>query len=252
MFIKRRIKNKVFQFFAWNFKKLLNDPEIYNRIWEIVHGSVEIQHSKQGNIRTQLWQKATEETVDYVNKKMLTVKSYCGRERLFEEAISNIKIDGLYLEFGVGKGESINFIAKNANNIVHGFDSFEGLPEKWFDEFGEKKFSTDGNLPVCHERVKLHAGWFDETLPKFISVYKDPIAFMHIDCDLYSSTKIIFDYLGDRIIKGTVIQFDEYFNYPGWKNHEFKAFQEFISERKLRYNYLGYDRCNFSVAVIIK
>ena len=27
-----------------------------------------------------------------------------------------------------------------------------------------------------------------------------------------------------------MIVFDEYFNYPGWRGHEFKAFQEFVAE----------------------
>jgi hypothetical protein len=38
----------------------------------------------------------------------------------------------------------------------------------------------------------------------------------------------------------TVIVFDEYFNYPFWREGEFKAFQEFIQARNCRYRYLGY------------
>jgi hypothetical protein len=30
----------------------------------------------------------------------------------------------------------------------------------------------------------------------------------------------------NRLASGSVIVFDEYFNYPGWKVHEFKAFQD--------------------------
>ena len=68
-------------------------------------------------------------------------------------------------------------------------------------------------------------GLFDDTLPSFAKTHTQPVSFLHVDCDLYSSTKAIFDILGDQIVEGTVIVFDEYFNYPGWQHHEFKAFQ---------------------------
>ena len=76
-----------------------------------------------------------------------------------------------------------------------------------------------------------------------------PIAFVHIDCDLYSSTKTIFDLLTDRLIPGTIIVFDEYFNYPNWENHEFKAFQELVAQRKLAYTYLAFARQQVTVRV---
>jgi hypothetical protein len=46
--------------------------------------------------------------------------------------------------------------------------------------------------------------------------------------------------LGNRIVPGTVIVFDEYWNYPNWKEHEFKAFQEFVNKVGLEYEYLGH------------
>ena len=230
---------------------LLREPEIAKRISDISRGNIDIQEDLQGNIRTQLWMNATNQAALYVENHMLTAKSCRNRIELFEFALSRVHLDGLYLEFGVGKGLSIEFIAKNVNATVHGFDSFEGLPEAWFDRFGRSCFSTDGRVPCCPANVQLHVGLFDRTLPEFARVHSDKISFMHVDCDLYSSTKTVFNILGDRICPGTVIQFDEYFNYPGWKNHEFKAFQEFISERNLSYEYLGYDRTHFAVAVQI-
>ena len=47
------------------------------------------------------------------------------------------------------------------------------------------------------------------------------------------------------------IVFDEYFNYPDWENGEFKAFQEFISESGLKYNYISYNRNHQQCAVKI-
>jgi hypothetical protein len=230
---------------------ILAEPEIERRIFDIVHGRVELERGLQGNVRVQLWRNATEQTAAYVEEHMLTAKSCRFREELFDLGLSRAPEDGLYLEFGVESGGSINYLAKRVKGTVHGFDSFEGLPEAWFDEFDKSAFSTNSKLPKCESNVQLHAGLFNDTLPEFAVTYNDCVAFMHIDCDLYASTKTVFDMLGDRISSGTVIQFDEYFNYPGWMQHEFKAFQEFILDRKLNYQYLGYCRTHYAVSVVI-
>jgi len=145
----------------------------------------------------------------------------------------------------------MKIIAESTSNEVHGFDSFEGLPEAWFGKFGEGSFSPPGEIPTYPKNVRLHKGLFSDTAPKFASQYPGQIAFLHIDCDLYSSTMDVFGALGDRIAKGTVIQFDEYYNYPGWQHHEFKAFQELVAERSLSYEYIGYAIRGYSVSVLI-
>jgi hypothetical protein len=43
-------------------------------------------------------------------------------------------------------------------------------------------------------------------------------------------------------VPDTIILFDEYFNYPNWEQHEFKAFQEFVRDRAVSYRYLGFSR----------
>jgi len=48
-----------------------------------------------------------------------------------------------------------------------------------------------------------------------------------------------------------VIVFNEYFNYPGWQEGEYKAFQEFISDTGLSYEYIGYNHLHEQVAVKI-
>src|SRR5688500_2905006 len=46
--------------------------------------------------------------------------------------MSQVTLNGLWLEFGVGKGSTIDFIAGHSfGRTVVGFDSFEGLPEDW-------------------------------------------------------------------------------------------------------------------------
>jgi hypothetical protein len=53
----------------------------------------------------------------------------------------------------------------------------------------------------------------------------------------HSSTQTIFRLSGD-----TTMLFDEYFNNPNWERQEFKAFQELVAERQIKYTYLGYAR----------
>jgi hypothetical protein len=169
------------------------------------------------------------------------------------KSLEAISLEGLVLEFGVWRGTTINRIADHVGSSrqVHGFDSFEGLPENWFGDFTKGRFHTEGKLPQVRPNVTLHKGWFDQTLPDFVADHPGPVAFLHVDCDLYSSTKTIFHFLGDRIVPGTVILFDEYFNYPGWRDHEHRAFTELVEERCLKCRWLAYNTVEWNAAVQI-
>jgi hypothetical protein len=50
-------------------------------------------------------------------------------------------------------------------------------------------------------------------------------------------------------VPGTVILFDEYFNFPNWEQHEYKAFQEFVASHGVTYTYLGFARQQVAVRV---
>ncbi|QHS59712.1 class I SAM-dependent methyltransferase [Chitinophaga agri] len=196
--------------------------------------------------------KSLSTTADYIDEHMWDVPSVDHHLLVHDTAISHIQIaNGLILEFGVFSGSTINHIATHLpDTSIFGFDSFEGLPEFWRDGFSKGHFALN-QLPTVAPNVTLVKGWFDQTLPDFKAKYDQPVAYLHIDCDLYSSTKTIFDLLKDNIVEGTVIVFDEYFNYPGWMQGEFRAFREFLEETKKSYKYLVYNRMHEQVAVII-
>jgi len=195
---------------------------------------------------------AGEQSAQYIIDNMLCAEAYENSFCLLKAASEKVENrEGCYLEFGVFSGRSINWIAShNPDKTVYGFDSFEGLPEDWMLHFKAKVFAVN-SLPPVEKNVKLIKGWFNETLPGFVASLNDDVAFLHVDCDLYSSTKTIFECLGDKIKSGTIIVFDEYFNYPGWQRGEFKAFQEFVQERNLKYEYIGYVVTHQQVAVKI-
>ena len=147
----------------------------------------------------------------------------------------------LWLEFGVFSGSSINYISKFTRDHVYGFDSFEGLPEDWREGFPKGAFSKQGTLPSVNQNVVLIKGWFNDTLPHFLATQQKKISFIHMDCDLYSSTKFVFDTVKDYLADNCVIIFDELLNYPGFDgdNGELKALYEFVTENKVRYSWIG-------------
>ncbi len=146
----------------------------------------------------------------------------------------------------------LRWIARHTTRDVHGFDSFRGLPLDWSGTRETKgKFDRQGRLPKVPANARLHVGWFDRTLPGFLAATAETVALLHVDCDIYDSTRTVFDLLGGRIVSGTWIVFDEYFNYPGWRQHEFKAFQEWIAGGDRRYRYTGFSAEKGHVAVEI-
>lgn len=168
----------------------------------------------------------------------------------FKLAVDIAVNDGLVLEFGVRFGTSIRQIAGMVAQEVHGFDSFEGLPEQWNDE-SKGSYSTHGELPPVPGNVHLHAGWFEDTLPEFLKSHSAPVRLMNIDCDIYSSTKTVLDHLSDRIVPGTVIVFDEYIGNEHWRDDEFRAFQEAVITHDWHYRYVSFSFFTKQVVVQI-
>ena len=193
---------------------------------------------------------AKRETLEYINRNMRHCVICQNQKELFEYALTKTGPGGLNAEFGVSRGRSIKLLGKLIDGTVYGFDSFSGLPEDWSGTT-EKQGGFVGRPGKLPENIKLYEGLFMETLPKFIEEHDLPMRFIHVDCDLYSSARTIFTSLKQRIEPGTVIVFDEYFNYPNWQEHEYKAFQEFIREESRGYRYLAFTARGGSVAVKI-
>jgi len=191
-----------------------------------------------------LSENASNESMDYVMKNMKNAICFRRLEKYttLNHGITNISVDGDVLEFGVFKGSTTRFIAKKLKNkTIHGFDSFVGLPSDWSgSQYTKEDFLVNGKIPKLPKNVKIWNGWFNDTLPKYLESTNNKISFLHIDCDIYESTKTVFDNLKGRIVKGTIICFDEYMNYNQWQQHEFKAFQEYVKENNIKYEYLSF------------
>ena len=185
---------------------------------------------------------ALADTVQYIRRHMPNAVGMESAREVLAKALGQVTVAGHYLEFGVYKGGTIRFIAETVggSQTVHGFDSFTGLEEDWSGD--PSRFDAGGHLPRVPSNVILHKGLFADTLPGWLEKNPGPAAFLHIDSDLYRPAKTVLDLLQDRIVPGTVIVFDEYFNYPNWQEHEYRAFRELGDRCQIRYEYLAYAR----------
>ncbi len=146
---------------------------------------------------------------------------------------------GLALEFGVWAGRSLRVIAEaRGGREVYGFDSFQSAPEddRWDVTAGT--FALD-DLPVI-AGAQIVVGRFADTLPGFLAEHPGRVDFVHIDSDLYSSAVTVLDAVGPRLGAGSVVIFDEYFNYPGWEQHEHRAWREWLERTGTTAEYVAY------------
>jgi hypothetical protein len=157
---------------------------------------------------------------------------------------------GDYWEFGVASGETL-IIAYKASKLFpgksamkfFGFDSFQGIPEisgkedaasmwsKGDFTFGiETVLAKLKRYAVDISQVTLVPGFYEQSLnPAAISKYKlKKVSYLRLDCDLYSSTKTVLNFVKPFLTDGAIIDFDDYFCYASNDFGEPLAFQEWL------------------------
>ena len=146
----------------------------------------------------------------------------------------NASPQGLILEFGVAAGTSIRRLAESGRQI-YGFDWWKGLPHAWNEADGKGSCYAPkpNDLPV---NVELVDGLFSDTLPEFLGTHDGPVAFVHIDCDLYAPSLYVLHCLVDRFVKGSMIAFDEIdLGHYG----ELQAWWRYLEESRQDWEFLG-------------
>jgi hypothetical protein len=188
-----------------------------------------------------------------------STQSFAFASQLRKWAVERANLGGLFLEFGVASGGSTRQLgqAMRANSIaskLYAFDSFQGLPENWLPGRGRGYFAQS-RLPPVDENTVLEVGKFQDTLEPFLRSHPGTVSLAHVDCDLYSSAKYVLETLLDhaRLIPGSVLVFDELFNYPGWSGSgEFRALTELFPKGELNFEVAGIVPANTQVAVRLK
>jgi hypothetical protein len=161
------------------------------------------------------------------------------------EVLSNIELHGDWAQFGVFKGATARVLESviPAHRKLHLFDSFEGLPESWVDggwKQGHFKVTGDDIPTFDATKVVVHRGWFSDTVPEFRASHSMPLAFLHIDSDLYSSAMDALCGLNDLIVPGTIFLFDEFFMHAAGKvsDDECRALHDWAARFSRRWELL--------------
>jgi O-methyltransferase len=155
------------------------------------------------------------------------------KSEFFERAFVALSFNGIsgdYAEFGCYGGTSMwlawqEIVANPVPRHMWAFDSFSGLPETdeprdehpaWIsstmsmsvDDF-HAVLATRG---VPRDGYTTIEGFFAESLPPLGSdgLPRD-IALAYVDCDLYSSTVSVLEFLAPRLKHGMIVAFDDYY-----------------------------------------
>lgn len=162
-----------------------------------------------------------------------------------------------YYEFGVAGGNTMlayiwalqKFCADHGRDIrdhwIVGFDTFEGLPPKRSEQDDHVSWRAGGmkhpssevrerversGFPL--ENLRLVQGRFEDILTHELRTElvrsPGPPAIVTMDCDYYSSTKTVLDWLAPVLVSGTFFYFDDIWAFHGNPNYgELLAIAEF-------------------------
>ena len=180
-----------------------------------------------------------QEIYDRIRANVICREDHCYVIQNFTKHCS--LFEGDFAECGVYKGGTAFLIADTlVNNSVqerklHLFDTFAGMPATAKeDPSGMKEGQLgDTSLSAVEEYLKkfpfivFHPGLIPETF----EVVKDrKFAFVHIDVDLYQTSKDCCNFFYDRLIPGGVMIFDDY-GMLYFKDSEKRAVDEFFSDK---------------------
>jgi len=193
---------------------------------------------------------AAAESAAFSRAKLPLAPAFPHPDETLRYSVGLVAVPGCALEFGVGGGHTLRLMVEMLpDRRVVGFDVFTGLPEPWRTGFPAGVFAQE-ELPDV-PGAELVVGLFEDVLPGFLAENEGPVAYLHLDADLYSSTKAVLDLVGPRLMAGSVVLFDEYFNYPGWQDGEHRAWAEYVEQIELTFDYAGYTYDHEQVIVVV-
>jgi hypothetical protein len=229
---------------AFELRQQLGDAQEALRVLQSSVGAVEsglqgLERRQRRDLLTVTDRIAARSAAEFQLGEMPRATPYFDKVDTLAAALKAAAHEGMYLEFGVHTGGTLRTLVEHApTGTVFGFDSFEGLPEDWRAGFVAGTFAVEDVPEVPGAEIVV--GWFDQVLPGFLAEHPEEVAFLHMDADLYSSTRTVLDALESRLRAGTVVVFDEYFNFPDWQKHEHRAWTEFVERTGIRFDYLGF------------
>jgi hypothetical protein len=170
--------------------------------------------------------------------------------------------DGVAVDLGAGVCKSSNLIgAVFAHSRVFACDTFSGLPYEWVrgdhnfavGTFAPRHATGDAQPPFpILDNVIAVKGSFKDTIPQIVPLIGDhPLALVSIDSDTYQSAIDGLGPLLPLLRVGTVLVFDEFYNYTGFESGEYRAFMELIVGNGFEYSPLAFNAYHQQVAIQI-
>jgi O-methyltransferase len=178
----------------------------------------------------------------------VSVRERLCRQEFFFNAFKALRFNGIegdYAEFGSWGGRTFALAYQESRRHGHGaklwaFDSFRGFPSpeaaddhpEWRQ--GKMAITVEQFHAVCAQRglprdaYAVVPGFYEDTLAA-MAADDEPrdIALAYVDCDLYSSTKTVLDFLRPRLKHGMIVAFDDYFCWSATQpSGERKALEE--------------------------
>jgi hypothetical protein len=176
---------------------------------------------------------------------------------------------GLIMELGVGRGFTARRIAQELDRDadarpIHGFDSFHGLHQVWggrgstiSQRYPIGRFTQGGVIPdkLLPSSMVVHQGMFSATVPAFLRgdliERAQGVAFVHVDCDLYSSTFEALASAACLFKRGTIVAFDEAKGYLEWKSAgEWRAWLELTDLFGIEWEGIGHYKMRVGIRVV--
>jgi O-methyltransferase len=155
------------------------------------------------------------------------------------------KVPGDMAELGVASGASAMMIASRApGRILHLFDTFEGLPKPTQPDsarFRERQYSyslEEVQRYLKNDDIRFHRGLFPLTATPLSGTR---FAFVHLDADLYESTRAGLEWFYPRLNRGAILICHDYDTSAGVN----RAFEEFFADKPEPYlDFVG-SQCGF-------
>lgn len=171
------------------------------------------------------------------------------RWSLFDYCVGQLNAEGrAYYEFGVFTGASISYNCKHFG-LLYGFDTFDGLPMDWWRE-AKGSYSAEGKIPSVPGAVFIR-GVFSESAAKFLKQPQLPMAgIANFDADLYESTLDALFAVEKKLDEKSILIFDEFIMNDSWRHDEYKALEEFCTNKQLSYEVIAI--CLFSKQVAVR
>jgi len=221
-------------------KILISVLTIFSRfIYKLI--PIEFKREKKNDLSELVFNYGLNESFNYFKphfkKSVLFDNGQSIRDYAIRSALLNDKnLEYFHLEFGVYNGGSANMFSNYVKKL-YAFDSFEGLSNDWVGRLNRPKgfFNRNGKLPKLNSNVEPVVGWVEDTLDSFLNSHKPKINFIHFDMDTYGPTKFTLMKVKTYLSKNAILIFDDFYNYFGWDQGEYKAFLEVFNETEFEY-----------------